>query len=102
MAVTWIDRCLILLGRQVDAEERGTKSNDGGMLINTSVALCDAIAVIEILVVEVHLSNVYAREQFRLKSFISAVCKGKITGFDWHSYTLGLRAVIDSINKSDG
>ena len=122
MTLKEIDQRLVMLGRELDIEVRTLQSNHEGALIDalqdarlwadgvvfnpggythTSVALCDAIAAIEIPVVEVHLSNVYAREQFRHKSFISAVCKGKITGFGWHSYTLGLRAVIDSINKSD-
>ena len=77
----------------------GVVFNPGGYT-HTSVALRDAISAIQIPVVEVHLSNVYAREEFRQVSMVSAVCKGKITGFGWMSYTLGLRALVDLLKES--
>ena len=77
----------------------GVVFNPGGYT-HTSVALRDAISAIQIPVVEVHLSNVYAREEFRQVSMMSAVCKGKITGFGWMSYTLGLRALVDLLKES--
>jgi len=72
----------------------GVIFNPGGYS-HTSVALRDTIAAIGIPVVEVHLSNVYAREEFRHMSLLSAVCKGKIVGFGWKSYMLGLMALIE-------
>ena len=74
----------------------GVIFNPGGYT-HTSVALRDAIAAIEIPVVEVHISNVYAREEFRHKSLISPVCAGKISGFGWYSYVLGIQALIENI-----
>jgi 3-dehydroquinate dehydratase-2 len=74
-----------------------------GLLINpaaythTSVAIRDAILASGILVVEVHLSNVYSREEFRQKSLVSPVVKGTILGFGPKSYTLGLEALLDLI-----
>ena len=71
----------------------GVVFNPGGFT-HTSIALSDAVAAIGIPVIEVHMTNVYARERFRHQSYISAVCKGKIVGFGWKSYLLGLNVII--------
>lgn len=80
-----------------------SKSCFSGLLINpaaythTSVAIRDAILASGILTVEVHLSNIYAREEFRQKSLVSPVVKGTVLGFGMKSYALGLEALIDII-----
>ena len=74
-----------------------------GILINpaafthTSVAIRDAIAAVNIPTVEVHLSNVYKREEFRHHSFIAPVAIGQISGFGVDSYRLGLRALVNHL-----
>jgi 3-dehydroquinate dehydratase-2 len=89
-------------GALIDALQEARPWADGvifnpGGYTHTSVALRDTISSIGIPVVEVHLSNVYAREDFRHVSMISAVCKGKIVGFGWRSYLLGLRALVEML-----
>ena len=63
---------------------------NGGGYTHTSVALRDAVAAVKTPVVEVHISNPYAREEFRHQSLISGVCKGMIAGFGMESYVLAL------------
>ena len=116
MTLDDINNKLIELGKELGTEVKCLQSNHEGALIDalhdartwadgvvfnpggythTSIALRDAISAIDLPVVEVHLSNVYAREEFRHVSMVSAVCKGKITGFGWRSYLLGLRALVE-------
>lgn len=118
-----IDAALIQQGREAGAEVRCIQSNHEGALIDalhgaaddgtaavvlnagglthTSVALRDAIVACGLPVIEVHLSNVAAREEFRRVSFISPVAVGSISGFGPDSYRLGLDAALGVLARTD-
>ena len=86
-------------GELID-EIQNADGNYDGILLNaggyshTSVAIRDAISAVETPVLEIHISNVFQREEFRHGSMIAAVCKGSISGFGLDSYRLGIEAVI--------
>ena len=72
---------------------------NAGAYTHTSIAIGDAIKAISAPVIEVHISNVYSREEFRHVSHISSSCKGMISGFGMNSYSLAVSALIEMIGK---
>lgn len=92
-------------GHIVDRIQNAYGSYDG-ILINpaaythTSIAIRDAILATSIPVVEVHISNIFKREEFRQRSFVSDVSLGVVSGFGLNSYFLGIKGLIDNLENS--
>jgi 3-dehydroquinate dehydratase II len=114
-----IDTQLVELGKTLNAEVHSFQSNHEGVLVDTiqasrdryqglvinagaythtSVAIRDAISAVQIPTVEVHLSNIYKREEFRHHSYLAAISIGQISGFGTHSYYLGLQALVGHLS----
>lgn len=115
-----IDTALKNLAQELGVDVSAFQSNSEGLLIDriheaagtfdaivinpaaythTSVAIRDAIAAVEIPAIEVHISNIYKREEFRHYSYVSHVAYGQIAGFGLNSYLLGLRAAVDIVRS---
>ncbi|NTU93819.1 MAG: type II 3-dehydroquinate dehydratase [Chlorobiaceae bacterium] len=91
-----------LLEKLFEIEDHGGWSGvvlNAGALTHYSIALRDAISGVSVPVVEVHMSNIYAREEFRRKSVISEVCAGVIGGFGVNSYHLGVKGLLRLLEK---
>lgn len=120
VSLAGIEARLRELGADLGIKLRFNQSNHEGVLIDTlqearhwangivinpagfthtSVALRDAIESISVPTVEVHLSNIFAREPFRQKSITSQACIGMIAGFGWKSYALALHALFDHLKN---
>lgn len=87
-------------GLMIDRLQATLRDGTNGVVLNagaythTSIALGDCIRSLACPVVEVHISNVYQREEYRHRSMISVACKGIIAGFGLHSYRLGIEALL--------
>ncbi len=91
-------------GALVDAIHQAQGKHQGiiinaGAYTHTSVAIRDALAGIDIPTVEVHLSNIYRREEFRHHSYIAPIAIGQISGFGGNSYILGLQALVNYLQS---
>ncbi|MGB8648330.1 MAG: type II 3-dehydroquinate dehydratase [Anaerolineae bacterium] len=115
-----INKRLVALSQELGVELRILQSNHEGVLIDAlhtartwadgvlinpgaythySYALRDAIAAVDKPTLEVHLSNVHKREEFRHRSVLAPVCVGQVLGLGWRSYTVGLRGLVELLRE---
>lgn len=72
---------------------------NAGAYTHTSIAIRDAISAVNIPSIEIHITNIYKREEFRHHSYLAPVCLGQITGFGVNSYKLGIKAMVDYLKQ---
>lgn len=116
-----IDARLIELGESLNMVVQSFQSNHEGVIVDaihaardrhqgivinagaythTSIAIRDAISAVQIPTVEVHLSNIYKREEFRHRSYLASIVVGQISGFGADSYYLGLQALMSHLERA--
>lgn len=91
-------------GAIIDKIQQALGNFDGivinpGAYAHTSIAIRDAISAVSLPTVEIHMTNIHAREEFRQNSYIAPVCIGQISGFGTNVYKLGLRSLCEHLNK---
>lgn len=95
-----LEGALIDAVQQADGRVDGVVLNAGGYT-HTSVALRDAVAAVSVPVVEVHISSILAREEFRHTSLLAPVARGSIMGFGLDSYRLGVEALLEIVARGE-
>ena len=100
-----VDFCQSHIEGELVDKIQEAKGNYDGIVMNpaaythTSVAIRDALLAVQIPTIEVHISNIHTREEFRKTSLTAPACVGQLTGFGINSYKLGLIGLVDYLNK---
>ncbi len=93
-------------GALIDFIQEQANSADGiiinpGALTHYGLSLCDALADTKLPIIEVHLSNIYSREEWRAKSVIAPIARGQVSGLGWRGYIAALRTLVSELKRED-